>query len=82
MARRKELTFINLLKNTNAYKKYLKNEKENISEDEIKEALRVETLTQKEITKRNLSKYMDYSNKIKDKSVNNFLKFIKKRLNL
>jgi hypothetical protein len=82
VAKRKELAFINLLKNTGAYKKYLEDKRKEISQEEIKEVLRVEMLTEKQIVKKNLDKYMDYANKIGDKNITDFLNFIKNHLKL
>lgn len=78
--RRKELTFINLLKKTKAYKKYLQNKKEEITNDEILESLRVTSFNPKERIKKHLEKYIEYSNRINDSESTGFLNFIKKRL--
>lgn len=82
VVRRKELTFINLLKNTSAYKKYSEKNAKNISRDEIKEVLRVDTLSKEELVKNNLNRYIDYAKKIGDKTVENFLNFIKDYLRI
>lgn len=79
IARRKELTFINLLKKTTAYKKYESKKGEDISESEVREALRADFETKKEILKRNLERYTDYANKVDDASVKGFLSFITKK---
>ncbi len=77
--RRKELTFINLLKQTTAYKKYEEGKKDEITESEIFEALRVEP-TSKSSIEPNLKKYLDYAIRIGDSSTKDFLEFIKIRL--
>ena len=77
-AKRKEVFFINLIKKSNAYKKYLKHKTDEITEQEIKEMLRGGIATSKEILKRNLEKYIEYANVIDAVSVKAFLKLIKK----
>jgi hypothetical protein len=77
--RRKEFTFINLLKKTEAYKKFSKNKKEEITISEIFECLKAPQ-DSKEIAKKHLEKFLEYAERINDSSVIEFLKFIKKRL--
>lgn len=75
--RRKEVTFIKMLKKTAAYKKYIQNKKENISLSEILDALRAQD---KDTAKSYLEKYLEYANKINDSEAIIFLEFIKKKL--
>lgn len=77
---RKEVTFIKILKKTVAYKKYIQNEKENISYSEILEALRVPEYGPKEILENHLKKYMEYANRIDDTEAIEFLEFLKEKL--
>jgi len=78
--RRKEFTFINLLKKTTAYKKYSQNKKENISDSEILEALNVPASGSKETKQKHLKKYLEYANRIDDPSAIEFLEFIQRKL--
>lgn len=78
--RRKEFTFINSLKKTTAYKKYFKNEKENISDYEILEALNVSQFKSEESKQKNLKKYVEYAKRIDDQDAIKFLEFIKEKL--
>jgi hypothetical protein len=77
---RKEVTFIKILKKTIAYKKYVQNKKEDISNYEILEALRVPERESKEIVENHLRKYLEYANKISDSEAIAFLEFIEKKL--
>jgi hypothetical protein len=76
--RRKEFTFINLLKKTTAYKKYSQNKKEDISDSEILEALKVPLSASKEIKQKHLKKYLEYAKRINDPAAIEFLEFIQK----
>jgi len=76
--RRKELTFINLLKKTTAYKKYSQNKKEDISDFEILEALKLPLSASKEIKQKHLKKYLEYAKRINDPAAIEFLEFIQK----
>jgi len=78
--RRKEFTFINLLKKTEAYKKYSKGEKEKITISEILESLKVPTSGSKETIEKHLKKYLEYAKRINDSSAVGFLEFIKIKL--
>jgi hypothetical protein len=78
--RRKEFTFVNHLKKTQVYKKYLQNRKEEISYSEILEALKMPSHSSREALERNLEKYFSYANKINDESVINFLDFVQRKI--
>jgi hypothetical protein len=78
-ARRKELTFIRLLKKTSAFKKYEHGDKGSITEAEILEALRVDP-NHKDLIIEHLIKYIDYAIKIQDSVAQDFLKFIKNKI--
>jgi|GEM_PF-2155658 len=78
--RRKEVTFINLLKNTKAYKKYFQRKYEEISYSEIMEALGVQASNSSERVEKYLQKYLDYADRIDDSSVVEFLQFVQKKL--
>jgi hypothetical protein len=77
--RRKEATFISILKKTKAYEKYLQNEKELISKSEFLEALRVQS-DSKALIRANLTKYLEYARRINESSVIKFLEFAKEKL--
>ncbi len=77
--KRKELTFINLLKKTTAFKKYHENRKEEITKNELTEALRVHK-DSPELIEKHLKKYYKYSKTINDLEASKFLKFVKKNL--
>jgi len=77
--KRKEVTFINILKKTDAYKKYIQDKKEEITQSEILEALRVPS-NSRELIKSHLKKYLEYANRIEDSSAMDFLEFIKRGL--
>jgi hypothetical protein len=76
--RRKEFTFINLLKKTTAYKKYSQNKKEDISDFEILEALKLPLSASKEIKQKHLKQYLEYAKRINDPTAIEFLEFIQK----
>lgn len=78
--RRKEVTFINLLKKTNAYKKYSQNQNEEITNSEVLEALKVTSSSPKEITEKHLKRYLEYAVRINDSSVIKFIEFVRKKL--
>ena len=77
--RRKEVTFIGLLKKTDAYKKYIQDKKESITKSEILDALKVPSNSQ-ELMEPHLKKYLEYANRINDFSAIEFLEFIKRKL--
>ena len=81
VAKRKEVTFISILKKTTAYKKYQEKKGESLNEAEILEALRVNE-DSKNLLKKHYDKYMDYANRIEDKEVLSFLKFIKGKVEI
>jgi hypothetical protein len=77
--RRKETTFISILKKTKAYEKYLQDEKELIDRSELLEALRVPS-DSKALMQANLTKYLEYAQRINESSVVKFLEFAKSKL--
>lgn len=77
--RRKETTFISILKKTRAYEKYLRNKSELIAISEFLEALRVPS-DSKPLIEANLTKYLEYAHRINDTSVVKFLEFAKDKL--
>jgi hypothetical protein len=77
--RRKEITFITLLKRTNAYKKYAQGENAIVNRSEILEALRIPSSSQSLIQTR-LAKYVEYANRVNETSVLGFLNFAKDKL--
>ena len=77
--RRKEATFISILKRTNAYKKYAHGEKELIDKSDLLEALRV-PLGSKGLIQANLTKYLEYAQRINESSAIKFLEFAKVKL--
>lgn len=78
--RRKEVTFINLLKKTKAYEKYSQRKYEELLHSDILEALRVPALSSSEKVKKYIQRYMEYANRINDTSVVEFLQFIQRKL--
>lgn len=76
--RRKEVTFIAILKKTDAYKKYIQGKKE-LTKTQIFEVLNVPSDSE-ELLQNHLEKYLEYAHRINDLSVIEFLEFIKKRL--
>jgi len=79
IARRKETTFITILKKTNAYKKYVQSKKEAIGRAEILEALMLPP-NSKSLIQTHLKKYLEYANRVNDSSVVEFLRFAKGKL--
>jgi hypothetical protein len=77
--RRKETTFITILKKTNAYKKYVQSKKEAIDRSEILEALRIPP-NAKSLIQAHLKKYLEYANRVNDSSVVEFLRFAEGKL--
>lgn len=77
--RRKEITFITLLKRTNAYKKYAQGENALVNRSEILEALRIPPSSQSLIQTR-LAKYIEYANRVNESSILDFLNFAKDKL--
>jgi hypothetical protein len=79
--RRKETTFISMLKKTNAYKKYLRNEKELIDKSELLEALRVPS-NSSNLIETHLTKYCEYAQRINESSVIKFLEFARNKIGM
>jgi len=77
--RRKETTFITILKKTNAYKKYVQSKKEAIDRSEILEALRIPP-NAKSLIQAHLKKYLEYANRVNESSVVEFLRFAEGKL--
>jgi hypothetical protein len=77
--RRKEITFISILKKTKAYEKYIQNKNEIINKSEIFEALRVPS-DSNGLVQAHLTKYMEYAQRVNESSVVKFLEFVKKKL--
>lgn len=77
--RRKETTFISILKKTKAYEKYLHDEKSLIDKSELLEALRVPS-DSKALIQANLTKYLEYAHRINESSVIKFLESVKSKL--
>jgi hypothetical protein len=78
-ARRKEVFFVDWIKQTGAFQKYMSSEREKISEFEVREFLRVSNDSSKDIIRQNLEKYTEYARKIDDVLVKDFLKYVKRR---
>lgn len=74
--RRKEVTFIEALKKTEAYKKYMHGQKEEITQYEIFESIKV-SQESSELIESQLKKFLEYANRINDLSVVEFLEFIR-----
>lgn len=77
--RRKETTFLSLLKKTIAYKKYVKGKKREIHKSEILQALRIPP-NLKSLVPTRLAKYREYALRINETSVLEFLKFAQDEL--
>jgi len=77
--RRKEITFIGLLKRTGAYKKFAQGKKELIDKAEILESLRIPAGSQS-IAHANLARYIEYASRVNEPSVLEFLDFAKTKL--
>jgi hypothetical protein len=77
--RRKETTFLSILKKTRAYEKYLQDEKGLIDKSDLLEALRVSS-DSKALIEANLTKYMEYALRINEHSVVKFLEFARSKL--
>jgi len=73
--RRKELTFLNLLKKTPAYRKFLEGRQGDITEFEILEALKVQPKSPSLMSK-HVEKYLEYALRLSDKNVVKFLEFV------
>ena len=77
--KRKEVTFINLLKKTVAYRKYIQGKKEGMTESDILESLKIPQGS-KQIAEDYIKKYLDYAHRINDNLSIEFLEFVKKKL--
>jgi len=78
--RRKETTFLTMLKKSDAFKKYIYGKKEEVTNSEIYEALKISSPSSKGLTQAHLERYFEYANRINDSQVMEFLDFIKRRL--
>ncbi len=76
--KRKELTFLNLLKRTVAYRKFSEGRPEKINRFEILEALKVGSESAGLISK-HAAKYLEYATRIGDNDAIRFLKFVQQR---
>ena len=79
VAKRKELTFVNLLKKTEAYKKFVSGKQERITQSEILDALKTQS-NSKDLIERHLRKYLEYAGRIHDVDAEKFLQFLKRRV--
>lgn len=77
--RRKETTFIAILKKSSAYKKFLQGDEQLISESELLEAMRVRS-NSKALAQTNLMKYFEYARRINESIVVKFLEFARSKL--
>ena len=75
--KRKEVTFINLLKESSTYKKFTSKKETDISEDEIWSILRCDKSGPEECLIKNLNLYLNYAEKLENEEVIKFLKYIK-----
>jgi hypothetical protein len=78
--RRKEATFIAIVKRTSAYKKYLSGRKEEITKFDILDALRLTRDSEESLTEIYLKRYLEYANRLNDTNVIQFLEFSKTKL--
>lgn len=77
--KRKEKTFIIMLKKTNAYKKYVLNKTDEITESDILELFRVRKPSEA-LIKSYMERYYDYAKRMDDQTVLEFLKELDKIL--
>lgn len=73
--KRKEVTFLNLLKKTTAYRKFTEGRQVDIADFEILEALRLPPNSVSLMAKR-VEKYLEYAIRIGDENAIKFLKFL------
>ncbi len=78
LPKRKEVTFINLLKKTKAFEKYIAGKGNEINKEDIKNALRVFKYADKKEVEKNFERYLSYARILDDKLVLEFLDFINK----
>ena len=79
VAKRKELTFLNLLKKTEAYKKFVSGKQDKITHVEILEALKTQ-FDSADLVERHLRKYFEYAERLNDLDAKMFLSFIKRKM--
>lgn len=79
--KRKEKNFIDSLKKTLAYTKYINKKENEIKANEITDFLRIPKYPNKSNFEKNLKKYLSYAKVLRDKSVEDFLEFIDKNKN-
>lgn len=79
VAKRKELTFVNLLKKTEAYKKFVTGKQEEITQSEILDTLKTQR-NSKDLMEKHLEKYLEYAGRINDLDARKFLLFLKRRV--
>jgi len=79
---RKEKFFLDLIKEDVSFKKYLKGNFEDISEQDIRRLLRSTSNTSYDILEENFKKYSEYAKNLNDKNVKNFLEIIEKKMKL
>ena len=78
IARRKELTFLNLLKKTSAYRKFKNGKQDQVCESEIFDALKVQSNSE-DLMQRHLKKYLEYAKRLDDDDAIRFLEFVRER---
>lgn len=76
--KRKEMTFVNLLKKTAAYRKFSEGRQESITKFEILEALKVQPNSESLMPK-HVERYLEYAMRINDKDVVRFLQFVRRK---
>lgn len=77
---RKEVYFINLLKSSDAFKKFKAGKSDDITDWEIRDCLIVTQETPPSILERNFEKMKEYAQILEEKDVLNFLSTIKERV--
>ena len=78
-AKRKEVYFISLLKDTSAYRKFITDRETEIQENEIWDSLRCDKSTSAEVLRQHFDSYLNYADKIEDSEVINFLNYLKEK---
>ena len=79
VAKRKELTFVNFLKRTEAYKKFVLGKQEKITQYEILDALKTQ-YDSKDLVEKHLRKYLEYAERIDDVDAKRFLQFLQRKV--